>query len=182
MSEENDLRINSQVFDGPLRVPNRAMLRAVGLTDEDFKKPKVGVANTESDVTPCNMHIGALAKEARAGIKEHGFIPFEFHTITISDGISMGTPGMRFSLPSRDIIADSIETVVGGENFDGVVAFGGCDKNIPGCLIGIANARVPAAFVYGGTIQPGPLDGKDIDIVSVFEGVGQYNSGIIDAA
>ena len=182
MSEENDLRINSHVFDGPLRAPNRAMLRAVGLTDEDFKKPKVGVANTESDVTPCNMHIGALAKEARAGIKEHGFIPFEFHTITISDGISMGTPGMRFSLPSRDIIADSIETVVGGESFDGVVAFGGCDKNIPGCLIGIANAGVPAVFVYGGTIQPGKLDGKDIDIVSVFEGVGQYNSGIIDEA
>ncbi|AMB99308.1 dihydroxy-acid dehydratase [Aerococcus urinaehominis] len=178
--DEKDLRIQSQVFDGPLRVPNRAMMRAVGLDDEQFAQPKVGVANTESQVTPCNMHMGELANEAIQGIKDHGFHPFEFHTITISDGISMGTPGMRYSLPSRDLIADSIETVVNGESMDGVVAFGGCDKNIPGCLIGIANAGVPAVFVYGGTIMPGNLDGEDLDIVSAFEAVGQFNAGTID--
>lgn len=177
MAEEKDYRIQSQVFDGIVRTPNRAMMRAVGLDDESFKKPKVGVANTESQVTPCNMHMGELANEAIAGIKDHGFHPFEFHTITISDGISMGTPGMRFSLPSRDIIADSIETVINGECMDGVVAFGGCDKNIPGCLIGIANTGVPAVFVYGGTILPGQVDGKDVDIVSAFEVVGRYNAG-----
>lgn len=176
-AEEKDYRIQSQVFDGIVRTPNRAMMRAVGLNDESFKMPKVGVANTESQVTPCNMHMGELAHEAIEGIKEHGFHPFEFHTITISDGISMGTPGMRFSLPSRDLIADSIETVVNGECMDGVVAFGGCDKNIPGCLIGIANTGVPAVFVYGGTILPGQVDGKDVDIVSAFEVVGRYNAG-----
>lgn len=178
MAEEKDYRIQSQVFDGIVRTPNRAMMRAVGLDDESFKKPKVGIANTESQITPCNMHMGTLADEAIAGIRDHGFHPFEFHTITISDGISMGTPGMRFSLPSRDLIADSIETVVNGESMDGVVAFGGCDKNIPGCLIGIANADVPAVFVYGGTILPGKNSaGEDLDIVSAFEVVGRYNAG-----
>lgn len=172
-----DLRIKSQAFDGKTRAPNRAMLRAVGLTDEDFKKPMVGVADTESDVTPCNVHLGALAKEAREGVREAGAVPFLFHTITVSDGISMGTQGMRYSLPSREIIADSIETVVGAENMDGLVAFGGCDKNIPGCMIAIANAEIPSVFVYGGTIAPGNLNGKDIDLVSVFEGVGKNNKG-----
>lgn len=174
-----DLRIKSHVFDGKTRAPNRAMLRAVGLTDEDFKKPMVGVADSESDVTPCNVHLGDLAKKARDGASEAGAVPFLFHTITVSDGISMGTPGMRYSLPSREIIADSIETVVGAENMDGLVAFGGCDKNIPGCMIAIANSEIPSVFAYGGTIAPGKLDGKDIDLVSVFEGVGKNNNGDI---
>lgn len=174
-----DLRIKSQAFDGKMRSPNRAMLRAVGLTDEDFKKPMVGVADSESDVTPCNVHLGSLAKNAREGVREAGAVPFLFHTITVSDGISMGTQGMRYSLPSREIIADSIETVVGAENLDGLVAFGGCDKNIPGCMIAIANAEIPSVFVYGGTISPGNLNGKDIDLVSVFEGVGKNNKGEI---
>src|SRR5699024_7059520 len=126
-----------------------------------------------------NVHLGALAKEAREGVREAGAVPFLFHTITVSDGISMGTPGMRYSLPSREVIADSIETVVGAENLDGLVAFGGCDKNMPGCMIAIANAEIPSVFVYGGTIAPGNLDGKDIDLVSVFEGVGKNNNGDI---
>lgn len=179
MSVKKDLRIKSHAFDGPVRSPNRAMLRAVGVTDEDFKKPMIGVASTWAEVTPCNIHLDSLADRARQGVKDAGGVPFVFNTITVSDGISMGTQGMRYSLPSRDLIADSIETVVGAENMDGLVAIGSCDKNIPGCLMGIANSEVPAVFVYGGTIKPGKLHGKDIDIVSVFEGVGQYNAGKI---
>ncbi|AXI10138.1 dihydroxy-acid dehydratase [Oceanobacillus sp. 143] len=177
-----DLRIKSNAFDGTMRAPNRAMLRAVGLTDDDFKKPMIGVADTESEVTPCNIHMGSLSLRAKEGVRDAGAVPFLFHTITVSDGISMGTPGMRYSLPSRDIIADSIETVVGAENFDGLVAIGGCDKNIPGCMIAIANAEIPSVFVYGGTIAPGNLNGKDIDLVSVFEGVGKHNNGDITDA
>ena len=177
---EKDLRIKSQVYsEGAMKAPNRAMLRAVGVTDEDFKKPMIGVASTWSEVTPCNIHINDLAVSAKEGAKTAGGVPMIFNTITVSDGISMGTQGMRYSLPSRDLIADSIETVVGAENLDGVVAIGGCDKNIPGCMIAIANAEVPAVFVYGGTIAPGSLHGKDIDLVSVFEGVGQHNNGDI---
>jgi len=174
-----DLRIKSHVYDGTMRSPNRAMLRAVGLTDESFEKPMVGIADTESEVTPCNIHLRDLAEKARLGAREAGSTPFLFHTITVSDGISMGTQGMRYSLPSRDIIADSIETVVGAQNFDALVAFGGCDKNMPGCMIAIANAGIPSVFVYGGTIKPGHLNGKDIDLVSVFEGVGKHNNGDI---
>ncbi|NCU18819.1 dihydroxy-acid dehydratase [Pallidibacillus pasinlerensis] len=176
---KKDLRIKSHAFDGPVRSPNRAMLRAVGVTDEDFKKPMIGVASTWAEVTPCNIHLDSLAERAKQGVKDAGGVPFVFNTITVSDGISMGTQGMRYSLPSRDLIADSIETVVGAENMDGLVAIGSCDKNIPGCLMGIANSEVPAVFVYGGTIKPGILHGKDIDIVSVFEGVGQFNAGKI---
>lgn len=176
-----DLRIKSNVFsDNSLRAPNRAMLRAVGVTDADFKKPMIGVASTWSEVTPCNIHLNDLAANSKSGAKEAGGVPLMFNTITVSDGISMGTQGMRYSLPSRDIIGDSIETVVGAENLDGVVAIGACDKNIPGCMIGIANSEVPAVFVYGGTISPGSHHGKDIDIVSVFEGVGKHNNGDID--
>ncbi|MFC4023974.1 dihydroxy-acid dehydratase [Oceanobacillus longus] len=175
-----DLRIKSKAFDGTMRAPNRAMLRAVGITDEDFKKPMVGVASTWAEVTPCNIHIDELAVSAKNGVREAGGVPLIFNTITVSDGISMGTQGMRYSLPSRDVIADSIETVVGAENLDGLVAIGACDKNIPGCMIAIANSDVPAAFVYGGTIAPGQHRGKDIDIVSVFEGVGKHNNGDID--
>src|SRR5690625_5092105 len=177
---KKDLRINSKVFDGVVRSPNRAMLRAVGFTDEDFKKPMVGIASTWSEVTPCNIHIKDLAVAAKKGARDAGGAPMIFNTITVSDGISMGTEGMRYSLPSRDLIADSIETVVGAENLDAVVTIGGCDKNMPGCMIAIANSEVPAIFVYGGTIRPGKLDGKDIDLVSVFEGVGQHNKGDID--
>ncbi|TMN21529.1 dihydroxy-acid dehydratase [Lentibacillus cibarius] len=177
---EKDLRIKSQVFsDNTMRAPNRAMLRAVGVTDEDFQKPMIGVASTWSEVTPCNIHIDDLAVSAKKGAREAGGTPLIFNTITVSDGISMGTQGMRYSLPSRDLIADSIETVVGAENLDGFVAIGACDKNIPGCMIAIANADVPAIFVYGGTISPGSHNGKDIDIVSVFEGVGKHNNGDI---
>ncbi len=175
-----DLRIKSNVFDDSKRAPNRAMLRAVGVTDEDFKKPMIGVASTWSEVTPCNVHLDDLAISAKEGAREAGGVPLIFNTITVSDGISMGTSGMRYSLPSRDVIADSIETVVGAENLDGYVAIGGCDKNIPGCLISIARSDVPAVFVYGGTIAPGYRNGQKLDIVSVFEGVGKHNNGDID--
>ncbi|KGX84284.1 dihydroxy-acid dehydratase [Pontibacillus marinus] len=176
-----DLRINSKVFsESAMRAPNRAMLRAVGVTDDDFNKPMIGIASTWSEVTPCNIHLDDLAVNAKKGAREAGGLPLIFNTITVSDGISMGTQGMRYSLPSRDVIADSIETVVGAQNLDGLVAIGACDKNIPGCMIAIANAEVPSVFVYGGTIAPGSHKGKDVDIVSVFEGVGKYNQGNID--
>lgn len=178
-----DLRIKSSVFsEGALKAPNRAMLRAVGVSDDDFKKPMIGVASTWSEVTPCNIHLNDLALKTKEGARQAGGVPLMFNTITVSDGISMGTQGMRYSLPSRDVIADSIETVVGAENLDGLVAIGACDKNIPGCLMAIANAEVPAVFVYGGTISPGRHRGQDVDIVSVFEGVGRHNNGDIDDA
>ncbi|WP_373893470.1 dihydroxy-acid dehydratase [Virgibacillus natechei] len=175
-----DLRAKSHVFDGAMRAPNRAMLRAVGVTDDDFKKPMIGVASTWAEITPCNIHIDDLAIRTKEGARQAGAVPFIFNTITVSDGISMGTQGMRYSLPSRDVIADSIEMVVGAENLDGFVAIGACDKNIPGCMIAIANADVPAIFAYGGTIAPGSNKGQDIDLVSVFEGVGKHNNGDID--
>lgn len=179
--ETQDLRIRSKVIsEGADRAPNRAMLRAVGFDDEAFKKPMIGIASTWSEVTPCNVHIDKLALRAKEGAKTGGGSPMIFNTITVSDGISMGTDGMRFSLPSRDVIADSIETVVGAEHLDGFVAIGGCDKNMPGCMIAIGRSEVPAVFVYGGTIQPGKFDGKDLDIVSAFEAFGQYNQGTID--
>jgi len=174
-----DLRIKSNVFDGTRKSPNRAMLRAVGMTDEDFKKPIIGIASTWSQVTPCNIHIDGLALASREGAREAGGVPMIFNTITVSDGISMGTEGMKYSLSSREVIADSIETVVGAESMDAVVTIGGCDKNMPGCMIAIARSEVPGIFVYGGTISPGKLNGKDIDLVSVFEGVGKLNKGDI---
>lgn len=178
--ERKDLRIRSiDISEGENRAPNRAMLRAVGFQDEDFKKPMIGVASTWSEVTPCNIHINHLAEKAKEGVKQGGGAPLIFNTITVSDGISMGTEGMNYSLPSREVIADSIETVVGAERLDGVVAIGGCDKNIPGCMMALGRLNLPAVFVYGGTIQPGKLNGKDIDIVSAFEGVGKHNQGTI---
>jgi dihydroxy-acid dehydratase len=181
MSDKKDLRIRSKVIsEGVNRAPNRAMLRAVGFTDEDFKKPMIGVASTWSEVTPCNMHIDQLAVQAKKGVQEHGGAPLIFNTITVSDGISMGHEGMLFSLPSREVIADSIEIVTNAERFDGLIAVGGCDKNTPACLMAIGRINVPAVYVYGGTIQPGKLDGKDIDIVSAFEAVGQYHEGKIN--
>ncbi|WP_085524319.1 dihydroxy-acid dehydratase [Tuberibacillus sp. Marseille-P3662] len=176
---EKDLRVRSQVFDDQKRAPNRAMLRAVGVTDEDFKKPMIGIGSTWSEVTPCNIHLDDLAKSAKQGAKDAGGVPLVFNTITVSDGISMGTEGMRFSLPSREVIGDSIETVTEAENMDAFVAIGACDKNIPGCMIAVARSEVPALFVYGGSIAPGFRDGEKLDIVSVFEGVGKHNNGDI---
>lgn len=177
-ANKRDLRIRSKVIsEGVNRVPNRAMLRAVGFNDEDFKKPMIGVASTWSEVTPCNIHIDALAKEAKKGVQTGGGAPLIFNTITVSDGISMGHEGMLFSLPSREIIADSIETVVNAERFDGLVAIGGCDKNTPACLMAIGRMNLPAVYVYGGTIQPGSLNGRDVNIVTAFEAVGQYHDG-----
>ncbi|KRE47118.1 dihydroxy-acid dehydratase [Paenibacillus sp. Soil522] len=178
MSNEKDLRIRSKVIsEGVNRVPNRAMLRAVGFQDEDFKKPMIGVASTWSEVTPCNVHIDKLALQAKEGVRTHGGAPLIFNTITVSDGISMGHEGMLFSLPSREVIADSIEIVVNAERFDGLVAIGGCDKNTPACIMAIGRMNLPAVYVYGGTIQPGKLNGKNVDIVTAFEAVGQYQEG-----
>jgi dihydroxy-acid dehydratase len=167
---------SSLVVDGIKQTPSRAMLRAVGFTDRDFTRPEIGIASTWSDLTPCNMHIDGLAEQAARGVGKGGGKPLTFGTITVSDGISMGTPGMRYSLVSREVIADSIETVVGAQGFDGVVAIGGCDKNMPGCMMAIARLNRPAVFVYGGTIQPGA---GHTDIVSVFEAVGGHARGTV---
>ena len=171
---------SSIVLDGESRAPSRAMLYPVGFTEADFSKPQIGVASTWSMVTPCNMHIDQLAREAALGVDGAGGKATIFNTITISDGISMGTEGMKYSLVSREVIADSIETVVGCQGFDGFVAIGGCDKNMPGCCIAIARLNRPAVFVYGGTILPGCLNGRNLDIVSVFEAVGAEAAGRID--
>ncbi|BAQ60281.1 dihydroxy-acid dehydratase [Geminocystis sp. NIES-3708] len=167
---------------GVQRSPNRAMLRAVGFGDDDFTKPIVGVANGYSTITPCNMGLNELALKAQTSLKEAGAMPQMFGTITISDGISMGTEGMKYSLVSRDVIADSIETACTGQSMDGVIAIGGCDKNMPGAMIAIARMNIPGIFVYGGTIKPGHHNGKDLTVVSSFEAVGQYSAGKIDEA
>ncbi len=172
-------RWSGPLVDGMERAPSRAMLHAVGFEQEDFSKPQVGIASTWSQVTPCNSHIDELAKEAAEGANEAGGKALIFNTITISDGISMGTEGMKYSLVSREVIADSIETVVGCEGFDALVALGGCDKNMPGCVMAMLRLNRPAVFVYGGTILPGCLGKKELDIVSVFEAVGQRAKGSI---
>ena len=173
--------VRSQVVtQGVQRSPNRAMLRAVGFADQDFTKPIVGVANGYSTITPCNMGLNGLAQRAEAGIKDAGAMPQMFGTITVSDGISMGTEGMKYSLVSREVIADSIETACNGQSMDGVLAIGGCDKNMPGAMIAIARMNIPAIFVYGGTIKPGHHNGSDLTVVSAFEAVGQYSAGKID--
>jgi dihydroxy-acid dehydratase len=182
MSDEPNVReYSSKVLDGPDRAPSRAMLYPVGFDQEDFKKAKVGVASTWSQVTPCNYHIDGLARESAKGVDAAGGKSVIFNTITISDGISMGTEGMKYSLVSREVIADSIETVVGCEGMDGYVAIGGCDKNMPACLIAMARMNRPSVFVYGGTILPGCAtvqgEKKDLDIVSVFEAVGKHAGG-----
>jgi len=181
---EHTRRHSSVVVDGPSRAGARSMLRPVGFTDEDFKKPVVGIASLWSMVTPCNMHIDKLAVEAEAGTNAAGGKGVIFGTITVSDGISMGTPGMRYSLVSREIIADSIEAVAGGEGFDGIVTIGGCDKNMPGCIMAMARLNRPGVFVYGGTILPGihPDSKKECDIVSVYEAIGQHAAGKVDDA
>ena len=180
---QNSESLNSKsqvVTQGDSRAPNRAMLRAVGFSDEDFQKPIVGVANGQSDITPCNAGLGKLGDIAAHQIRKEGGMPQTFGTITISDGISMGTEGMKCSLISRDVIADSIETVCRGASMDAVICIGGCDKNMPGAMIGMARLNIPGIFVYGGTIKPGHLDGKDLTVVSVFEAVGQFGAGTID--
>ncbi|MEJ2292608.1 MAG: dihydroxy-acid dehydratase, partial [Deinococcales bacterium] len=172
-------RRSSVVTQGDQRAPNRAMLRAVGFGDEDFDKPIIAIANGHSTITPCNAGLGDLAATAETAARSGGGMPQTFGTITISDGISMGTEGMKLSLVSREVIADSIETVCRGQSMDGLLAVGGCDKNMPGAMIAIARLNIPSVFVYGGTIKPGHLDGEDLTIVSVFEAVGQYSAGRI---
>src|SRR3989344_4027718 len=182
MAKAPSFKTRSTVMtEGDSRAPNRATLRATGFKDADFEKPIVGIASTWSEVTPCNMHIDKLALAVHAGVRYAGAVPQTFGTITVSDGIAMGHEGMKYSLVSREVIADSIETVAGAERFDGIVAIGGCDKNMPGCMIAIARVNTPSIFVYGGTIMPGHLHGKDIDIVSIFEAVGQYQAKKISA-
>ena len=171
---------SSIVVDGKDRAPNRSMLRAVGFEDEDFVKPQVAVCSAWSMVTPCNSHLDDLGKASVEGVDGAGGKAVPFGTITVSDGISMGTPGMRYSLVSREVIADSIETVVGAEGMDGLVAIGGCDKNMPACVMALARMNRPGIFVYGGTILPGLHGGKNLDIVSVFEAVGAHSNGMID--
>ena len=168
---------STDVTEGPERAPARAMLRAMGLTDDDLDKPFVAIANLASDVTPCNVHLDRWAAAAKDGIRDGNGTPFEFGTITVSDGISMGTEGMKASLVSREVIADSIETVVFGQRMDGLVTVAGCDKNMPGCMMAIARLNIPSAFVYGGSILPGQFEGHDVSIQDVFEAVGAYAAG-----
>ncbi|SFU56597.1 dihydroxyacid dehydratase [Nitrosomonas eutropha] len=175
-----DNRRSQAITKGAKRAPNRAMLRAVGFGDGDFDKPIVGIANGFSTITPCNMGLDTLAKCAEHALKNAGAMPQMFGTITVSDGISMGTEGMKYSLVSREVIADSIETCVQAESMDGVIAIGGCDKNMPGALIALARLNVPSIFVYGGTIKPGHYQGRDLTIVSAFEAVGQHSAHKID--
>jgi len=175
-----DNRRSRMITEGPQRSPNRAMLRAVGFGDNDFTKPIVGVANGHSTLTPCNAGLGMLAARAEEAIRAAGGMPQMFGTITVSDGISMGTEGMKYSLVSREVIADSIETVVNAQRMDGILAVGGCDKNMPGALIAMARLDIPAIFVYGGTIKPGRYKDRDLTIVSAFEAVGEYSAGRID--
>ncbi|MBN9132119.1 MAG: dihydroxy-acid dehydratase [Nitrosospira multiformis] len=176
----SDNQRSRAITQGTERTPNRAMLRAVGFGDNDFDKPIVGVANGFSTITPCNKGLNELALDAEHALKQAGAMPQMFGTITVSDGISMGTEGMKYSLVSREVIADSIETAVQAESMDGVIAIGGCDKNMPGAMMAMARMNVPAIFVYGGTIKPGRYKGKDLTIVSAFEAVGQYTSHKID--
>jgi dihydroxy-acid dehydratase len=171
---------SSAITQGVQRAPNRAMLRAVGFGDDDFAKPIVGIANAHSTITPCNAGLDQLAQSAEAAIRAAGAMPQLFGTITVSDGISMGTEGMKYSLVSREVIADSIETACGAQSMDGVLAVGGCDKNMPGAMIAIARMDIPGIFVYGGTIKPGHYAGRDLTVVSAFEAVGQHSAGKID--
>lgn len=165
------------ITEGTQRAPNRAMLRAVGFTDQDFTKPIIGVANGYSTITPCNAGLGELARASEEAIRQAGGMPQVFGTITVADGISMGTLGMKYSLVSREVIADAIETAASAQSMDGVIVIGGCDKNMPGGMIALARMNIPGIYVYGGTIKPGHYKGKDLTIVSVFEAVGQWHAG-----
>src|SRR5258708_36518505 len=170
------------ITQGYERAPNRAMLRAVGFGDEDFSKAIVGVANGYSTITPCNIGLNILARRAETALREAGVMPQMFGTITVSDGISMGTEAMKYSLVSREVIADSIETACGGQSMDGLLAVGGCDKNMPGAMIAIARMDIPSIFVYGGTIKAGNWKGVDLTVVSVFEAVGASAAGTMARA
>ena len=172
-------KYSSQVTEGIERAASRGMLYGVGFQKSDFQKSQIGIASTWGMVTPCNMHINRLAEDAARGVEDAGGKAMQFNTITISDGISMGTEGMKYSLVSREVIADSIETVIGCQAYDGLVAIGGCDKNMPGCMIALARLNRPAIFVYGGTIMPGQVNDKNADIVTIFEAVGQRASNNI---
>ncbi len=184
MSETNSsLPLNARsraITEGVQRAPNRSMLRAVGFEDADFSKPIVGIASAHSTITPCNKGIAPLAVRAEEAARQAGAMPQTFGTITVSDGISMGTEGMKYSLVSREVIADSIETAVMAQSMDGILAIGGCDKNMPGAMIALARMNVPGVFVYGGTIKPGKYRGKDLTVVSVFEAVGAHAAGKMD--
>src|SRR5262245_26720398 len=181
MTMSHDSRLSLLTTGGPGRAPNRAMLRAVGFLDEDFSRPMIGVANLHSDITPCNAHLDRLARKGMEGIRGGGGVGQVFGAPTASDGIMMGHQGMRYSLVSREVIADCIEVVAGGMNHDGILAIGGCDKNMPGCVMALARLNIPGIFVYGGSILPGTGEaGNDIDIVSIFEAVGQYQAGKLD--
>src|SRR5881398_718620 len=182
MATKND-RKSLTTTGGLGRAPNRAMLRGVGFLDEDFDRPMIGVASLYSDITPCNAHLDRLVRKGCEGIRAAGGVPQVFGAPTVSDGISMGHMGMRYSLVSREVIADCLETVAGAMNHDGLLAFGGCDKNMPGCLMAMARLNVPSVFVYGGSILPGvgPA-GEDLDIVSIFEAVGRHQAGKLDDA
>ncbi len=171
---------SAAITQGIQRSPNRAMLRAVGFNDEDFSKPIVGIANGYSTITPCNLGLNDLALCAERSVRNSGAMPQMFGTITVSDGISMGTEGMKYSLVSREVIADSIETACNAQSMDGVIAIGGCDKNMPGAMLSIARMNIPAIFIYGGTIKPGKLEGQDLTVVSAFEAVGQLAGGKIN--
>src|ERR671911_1291835 len=174
----DNLKPRSHVItDGPDRAPTRAMLKAVGFTDEDLSRPIVGVANTWIEIGPCNFHLRALAAKVKEGIRAAGATPMEFNTVAISDGITMGTSGMKTSLVSREVIADSIELVGRGHMFDAVVALSGCDKTIPGCVMALARLDVPSLMLYGGSIAPGRWRGKDVTIQDVFEGIGAHAAG-----
>ena len=175
-------RRSQLITQGVARSPNRAMLRAVGFKDVDFAKPIIGIANGYSTITPCNLGLGELTQRAEAAAKKAGAMPQTFGTITVSDGISMGTEGMKFSLVSREVIADSIETAVQGQRMDGILAVGGCDKNMPGAMIAFGRMNIPSIFVYGGTIKPGHYKGRDLTVVSSFEAVGEYTAGKIGKA
>ena len=180
MATTSQLRLkhlSKEITEGPDRAPARAMLRAMGLTSDDMDKPFIAIANLASDVTPCNVHLDRLADTAKEGVRQAAGVPFKFGTITISDGISMGTEGMKASLVSREVIADSIEVVTFGERMDGLITVAGCDKNMPGCMMAIARLNVPALFIYGGSIMPGNYLGKDVNIQDVFEAVGSYANG-----
>src|SRR5688500_3847668 len=180
MSDEPNLKPRSaDVTEGAKRAPARAMLRAVGMGDGDFSKPIIGVASSWNEVTPCNLHLDKLADRSKAGVHEAGGYPLEFTTIAVSDGISMGTEGMRASLISREVIADSVECMMHGERFDGMVTLAGCDKSLPGMLMASARLNLPAGFLYGGTIMPGRYGDKDISIQDVFEAVGACAAGLI---
>src|SRR5215510_3371446 len=176
-TNENLKQRSSIVTDGPDRAPSRAMLKAVGFTDEDLSRPIVGVANTWIEIGPCNFHLRGLAARVKEGVRAAGGTPMEFNTVAISDGITMGTEGMKTSLVSRELIADSIELVARGHMFDAVVALSGCDKTIPGCVMALARLDVPSLMLYGGSIAPGKWRGKDVTIQDVFEGIGAHAAG-----